>query len=232
MYKKLLMEINHYEILQISLTATQAEIKQAYRRLVKLFHPDSQHEAANHDKIILINAAYEVLGDEEKRRIYDQSLRKETHHHRTTTSHNAQQKRSAKAKNADQQLELWLKQVYIPVNKFLTRIINPLNEQIDNLAADPFDDDLMGEFELYLQKCRYNLNQAVRTFQAVPNPHTSAGVAMNLYYCLNQLADGIEELERYTYNYDDHYLHSGQEMFTIANGLRFQAQETLKNLKR
>jgi len=38
-----------------------AEIKQAYRR-VKLFHPDGNQETANHEQIIRINAAYEVLG--------------------------------------------------------------------------------------------------------------------------------------------------------------------------
>jgi molecular chaperone DnaJ len=41
----------HYEILEVEATATQAEIKRAYRRLAKLFHPDSRTQAASHDQI-------------------------------------------------------------------------------------------------------------------------------------------------------------------------------------
>lgn len=226
--------INYYETLQISLTATQSEIKQAYRRLVKLFHPDSQaQKSANNDKIIEINAAYEILGDEQKRKAYDQHLLKaqknqQTQNKNTQTHH--KQKRKA-GKNADEKLEIWLKQVYIPVNKFINQILNPFKEELNNLSYDPFDDELMAEFQLYLQKSRHNLNQAVRIFQSLHNPSTSAGIALNLYYCLNQISDGIEELERFTYNYDDHYLHTGQELFRIANHLRSQAQDKLNQLR-
>ncbi|MHC5614711.1 MAG: J domain-containing protein, partial [Nostoc sp.] len=43
---------NHYETLKVSPSASQTEIKQAYRRLVKLFHPDSHQETADHEQII------------------------------------------------------------------------------------------------------------------------------------------------------------------------------------
>ncbi len=47
--------MNYYEILEVCSTATQKEIKQSYRRLAKQFHPDSQHQSANHDSIVEIN---------------------------------------------------------------------------------------------------------------------------------------------------------------------------------
>jgi molecular chaperone DnaJ len=65
----------HYEILEVEATATQAEIKRAYRRLAKLFHPDSRTQAASHDQISRINTAYEVIGDPNRRILYDRELR-------------------------------------------------------------------------------------------------------------------------------------------------------------
>jgi len=41
---------NHYQTLEISHKSTPDEIKQAYRRLARQFHPDSQNDSASHDK--------------------------------------------------------------------------------------------------------------------------------------------------------------------------------------
>jgi DnaJ-domain-containing protein 1 len=59
---------NYYAVLSVSRTATEAEIKAAYRRLVKQYHPDTGGQT---DTTQLINQAYAVLGDPEKRRVYD-----------------------------------------------------------------------------------------------------------------------------------------------------------------
>ena len=65
--------INYYSILQVAETATQEEIRQAYRKLARLFHPDnfngSKEEAAEH--MVKINEAYSVLSDKKKREKYD-----------------------------------------------------------------------------------------------------------------------------------------------------------------
>jgi molecular chaperone DnaJ len=125
-------------------------------------------------------------------------------------------------------LEQWLKQVYNPVNQMLSKILNPLQEEIDQLAGDPFDDELMEAFQEYLETSRVFLKQAQRYFSSMPNPANVAGIAANLYYCLNQLGDGLDELELFTMNYDEHYLHTGQELFRIAHGLRREAHANLK----
>ena len=49
--------MNHYQVLQVNPKASQQEIKRSYRRLAKQFHPDSQPETQNCDRIIALNAA-------------------------------------------------------------------------------------------------------------------------------------------------------------------------------
>ncbi|MBR0100525.1 MAG: DnaJ domain-containing protein, partial [Treponema sp.] len=68
------MEImDYYSILGVQKTATADEIKSAYRKLAFKYHPDKNPgDKAAEEKFKSINAAYEVLGDEAKRRRYDQ----------------------------------------------------------------------------------------------------------------------------------------------------------------
>ena len=225
-----MLEDNYYKILNISPTATQGEIKQAYRRLVKLFHPDSNSETADHEHIIRINAAYEVLGDIQQRNSYDKQLKGRFQPPPARDYHQPRKQQQTR-RDLDAELQQWLKQVYTPVNKMLSRILNSLKDEIDELSADPFDDELLEAFQIYLENCRHFLKQAQAFFRSMPNPPNMAGVAAHLYYCLNHIADGIEELEFFTLNYDDHYLHTGQELFRIAAGLRREAKEKLKIIK-
>ena len=63
---------NYYDILGVSKNATADEIKKAYRTLAFKYHPDrNQGDAAAEEKFKQISAAYDVLGDEAKRRNYD-----------------------------------------------------------------------------------------------------------------------------------------------------------------
>lgn len=62
---------NYYDILNIKRTATEKEIKGAYRQAVLFWHPDKNNSPNAHDKFIEINEAYNILIDVEKRKTYD-----------------------------------------------------------------------------------------------------------------------------------------------------------------
>jgi molecular chaperone DnaJ len=62
---------DYYEILGVDRTATQEQIKQAYRQLALKWHPDRNPSPEATDKFREIAEAYAVLSDETKRKTYD-----------------------------------------------------------------------------------------------------------------------------------------------------------------
>jgi molecular chaperone DnaJ len=66
-------EKDYYQVLGVPKNASQAEIKKAYRKLAQKHHPDANPgDKAAEDRFKEISAAYDVVGDEEKRKQYDQ----------------------------------------------------------------------------------------------------------------------------------------------------------------
>ncbi len=61
-----------YETLEIPATASESEIKKAYRKLARKYHPDVNKDPQAEEKFKEINAAYEILSDKEKKTQYDQ----------------------------------------------------------------------------------------------------------------------------------------------------------------
>ncbi|MEM9804784.1 MAG: DnaJ domain-containing protein [Cyanobacteria bacterium P01_D01_bin.56] len=223
------MEIaNYYKTLELHESASQADIKQAYHRLAKQHHPDSRVDGTgDHERISEINAAYEVLGDPAARKRYDFQRSGNRSQRASDIGAHYQKQRKAN-KKADDSLTNWIRSVYNPIDRLIGKIMNPLKSEIRALSADPFDDELMEAFQAYLEDCREILEKAKQKFKSMPNPSQAAKVAANLYYCLNQLEDGIEEIERFTYTYDDSYLHTGQELFRISKQLRREAKADMQ----
>lgn len=66
--------MSYYDILEVSPGASQETIKAAYRALCKKYHPDVCQDPNGQKKMKLINEAYEVLSDKNRRTSYDSTL--------------------------------------------------------------------------------------------------------------------------------------------------------------
>jgi len=62
---------DYYKLLGVDRKASQADIKKAYRRLARQYHPDTNKDAGAEERFKQISEAYDVLGDPEKRKRYD-----------------------------------------------------------------------------------------------------------------------------------------------------------------
>ena len=225
-----------YVVLEVSSTASQAELKAAYRRLVKQHHPDA---GGDEERILALNAAWEQLGDPERRRAFDRrcgtpgAAREEA---RARGARNARASQAARratghGASADEALVAWLQKVYAPIDRSLGQVINPFSAELRALSADPYDDDLMEAFCAYLERSRDRLEKVKTLYQSLPTPHSAQGFGLSVYHCLSQVEDAVAELERYTMGYVDQYLHDGREMLREARQRRKRLQEERRRLE-
>lgn len=68
-----LWTMTHYQVLGVQPTATAVQIRDAYRRQARIWHPD-RSETGSADKMARLNEAYRVLNDSGRRAIYDRDL--------------------------------------------------------------------------------------------------------------------------------------------------------------
>ena len=225
--------MGHYEILELSPKATTEEIKKAYRRLVKAFHPDSQTSQASHERIVALNAAYEVLSDPKKRHQYDQNhspgIAREKRNQRATQRGRTYQNQ---ARETDHSISVWLNQVYIPIATQIRVWYQAGEMAIDTLAADIFDNELMTEFEVFLDEFDNQLQMVQKQVRAYPNPQSLAKAAAYLYYSLNHIEDALEEFRLFSQGYDEVCLHNGLELFRLTEELLQDADLTIEQIIR
>jgi len=217
-----------YAVLGVSPTATAAEIKAAYRALVKQHHPDAGGDAS---AMLALNAAFEVLGDAERRRAHDRNrAAADTGANAAATMATAGRSRAAKARASDAAVERWLQQVDGPIDRLLAQVINPFEAQIKALAGDPYDDVLMEAFCRFLEQSQGRLETVENLYRSQACPPGVQGFGLSLYHCLSLVKDSLAELERYTMGYVDSYLHDGRQMLREASRLRRQLQHERRQL--
>ena len=143
------MEKNFYEELGLEKNATKNEIKSSYRSLVKKHHPDAGGEK---ERFIAIQNAWETLNDPIKKDQYDRNFFSSSSSF-NSLNENWEEKINSKKYNSsikDKEVEKWIKEIYTPINRLINQIIKPLNTEIKELSADPYDDQLMENFCSYI----------------------------------------------------------------------------------
>jgi hypothetical protein len=89
---------DYYAILQVHPEAEGIVIEAAYRRLARAYHPDVNRASNAHDRMVLLNEAFEVLSDAEQRRNYDRDRRRATDEHNS-----ASERKETRSANASSQ---------------------------------------------------------------------------------------------------------------------------------
>ena len=204
------MSKDPYQILKVHPSAKLEEIKKAYRKLVKIHHPDKGGDSA---VMLEVNSAWEIL----KKKHTDLNLNKVNN---SKLYNQNEYKRETNNHSKPEDLKKWFQNIYLPIDKLLGQIINPLGAKIRDLSADPYDEILMDSFCLYLEKSKNKITKIKEIYTSFACPSIIRDFSLDLYHCLSHVEDGINELERYTMGYVDNYLHDGKAMIAFAKKKR------------
>jgi len=212
------MSKDPYQILKVHPSANLEEIKKAYRKLVKIHHPDKGGDTA---AMLEVNSAWEIL----KKKHKDLNLNKVNN---SKLYNQNEYKREANNHSKPEDLKKWFQNIYIPIDKLLGQIITPLGSKIRDLSADPFDQILIDAFCLYLEESKNKITKIKKIYTSFASPSIIRDFSLDLYHCLSHVEDGINELERYTMGYVDYYLHDGKAMIALAKKRRKLLQSNKK----
>ena len=212
------MKKDPYEILKVHPSTKLEEIKKAYRKLVKIHHPDKGGDSA---VMLEVNSAWEILKKKHKdlnlNKVNNSKVYKQNEYKRETNNY-----------SKPEDIKKWFQIIYLPIDKLLGQIINPLGSKIRDLSADPYDQILMDSFCLYLEESKNKITKIKKIYTSFRSPSIIRDFSLDLYHCLSHVEDGINELERYTMGYVDNYLHDGKAMITIAKKKRKFLQSNKK----
>ncbi len=216
---------SYYQVLGLNADASAADIKRAYRKIVKAHHPDVKHHILSEaereqatEEMLLINQAYETLIDKRLRAEYDVIIG-------VTISINHFQ---IKASNEDHDRAKYLGKAFNPARSSVAKALNRYKKQITDLSADPFDDELIANFEDYLRDLEFSLLRASDLLSSMPTPATLRGAVQMMRYSIANAADGLEEMRHFCKNYDYTHLTTTESLFRIATDLSRQAYDLTK----
>ena len=180
------MEKNLYEELGLNKNATKSEIKSSYRSLVKQHHPDA---GGKKERFLAIQNAWETLNDPIKKEQYDRSFLSSNSSF-DLLNENWEEKFNSKKYNSsikDKEVESWIKEIYTPINRLISQIIKPLNNEIKELSADPYDDQLMENFCSYISLSQKKIEKVEKIYNKKIVPKSISALGLDLYHCFSQV---------------------------------------------
>ena len=213
------MKKNLYEELGLKRDATKNEIKSSYRSLVKKHHPDA---GGDNDKFIAIQNAWEILNDPIKKEYYDKQFFS-SYTPSNKLNENWEKKFNSKKFNSsmkDREVETWMKEIYTPINRLISQIIKPLNNEIKELSGDPYDDELMENFCSYISNSQKKMRKVDQIYNKKLVPKSITALGLDLYHCFSQVKDALSEFDRYSQGYVDDYLYDGKQMIKEAKRIQ------------
>ena len=222
------MEKNFYEELGLEKNATKSEIKSSYRSLVKKHHPDAGGEK---ERFLAIQNAWENLNDPIKKAEYDRKILPSEGSF-DSLNKNWEEKFNSKKYNSsikDKEVETWIKEIYVPINRLIGQIIKPLNNEIKALSADTYDDQLMENFCIYIRLSQKKIEKVDKIYNKKLVPKSISALGLDLYHCFSQVKDALLEFDRYTQGYVDDYLFDGKEMIKEAKRIQSKMAIEKKN---
>ena len=222
------MEKNFYKELGIDKNASKSEIKSSYRSLVKQHHPDAGGEK---ERFLAIQNAWEILNDPLKKEQYDRNFFSSNSSF-DSSSENWEVKFNKKKYNSsikDKEVETWIKEIFTPINRSISQIIKPLNNEIKALSADPYDEKLMENFCSYISISQKKIEKVEKIYKKKTVPNSITVLGLDLYHCFSQVKDALLEFDRYTQGYVDDYLFDGKEMIKEAKRIQSKMSAKKKN---
>ena len=176
------MEKNLYKELGLKKNATKSEIKSSFRSLVKQHHPDAGGEK---ERFLAIQNAWETLNDPIKKEQYDRKFFSSSSSF-DSLNKNWEEKLNSKKYNSsykDKEVEKWIKEIFTPINRLISQIIKPLNNEIKELSADPYDDQLMENFCSYISLSQKKIEKVEKIYNKKIVPNSISILGLNLYHC-------------------------------------------------
>ena len=218
-----------YKVLGLDKNASKTEIKSAYRLLAKKYHPDT---GGNKEKFLALQLAWETLNDPQAKAIHDQFLINNENHdfNKDKTWSKGLRQEKNNSINKDQDIKEWIKTIYLPIDRFISQVTKPLNEEIKKLSADPYDDLLMDAFCSYVNESRKKIEKASSLFKSRTVPSSISSIGLDLYHCFSQVQDALDELDRYTQGYVDDYLFDGKQMMKEAKRIQLKMNVNKRNI--
>ena len=193
--------IDLYKILEISRNATDGQIKKAYRKKVKKYHPDAYEDATEEEKEIArkifekIQLAYDVLSDKKEKSIYDSiydSMKNGTYNKNNTNANNTNNAQNSSTQNENTSDD-------VDYDETMKNYSEATKRQAERLSVKKIICDEIESAKEYLETKNSILIEAYTKGVDKDNYFNTIVEFQELVY--NYMA-GLEELELTAYDYD------------------------------